>query len=151
MKRLELIQRVRSLTRDFANSIFREQDIIDFLNEGINRFKQVVPELSLIPKLLSNNQEPKPIPEPYQHLLAIYSASRCFAQDERHYQASNLMNEFETKLEEFKQGVIGGDILLFDGNGNVIEIGNGVVDYVDRSAYWGSAQADDDFDRLGDV
>ena len=35
MNRLQIIQRVRAITRDFTNSIFREQDIIDFINEEL--------------------------------------------------------------------------------------------------------------------
>lgn len=86
--------------------------------------------------LLVKTQEPELIPEEYQHLLAVYSASRCFGQDERHYQASNLMNEFEIKLNEFKLAVENGEITLTDGDGNAIEITN-VVDYVDLEEYWG--------------
>ena len=142
MKRLELISRVRTLTRDFSNSIFREQDIIDFINEGINRFKQVMPVFKITPKLLVAEQEPKPIPEEYQHLLAVYSASRCFGQDERHYQATTLMNEFEAKLYELKQGFENGDIEIIDPiTGLPMNIDN-VIDYVDLKAYWGSKETD---------
>lgn len=138
MKRLELIQRVRALTRDFSSSIFREQDIIDFINEGINRFKQVIPELKSIPKLLQKDQEPFPIPEHYHHLLAVYSASRCFGQDERHYQATTLMNEFEVKLDELKQAIENGDVVLKDpitGEDIAVEYNN--IDYIDLEPYWG--------------
>lgn len=137
MKRLELIQRVRAYTRDLTNSIFREDDIVAFINEGINRFKQVIPELKSVPKLLTQNQEPIPIPEEYQHLLSVYGASRCFSQDERHYQATTLMNEFEIKLEELRQGIENGSIVLIDpSTGEEIATDN-VIDYVDLEAYWG--------------
>lgn len=139
MKRSELIQRVRSLTRDFSNSIFREQDIVDFMNEGINRFKQIIPELKGTPKLLAREQEPYPIPEEYHHLLSVYSAARCFGQDERHYQATTLMNEFEVKLDELKQAVESGDVTLIDPEtGEEIELGMNDVDYVNLDAYWGN-------------
>lgn len=138
MKRLEIIQRVRAYTRDLTNSIFREYDIIAFINEGINRFKQTLPQLKSTPKLLAQNQEPYPIPEEYHHLLAVYSAARCFGQDERHYQATTMMNEFEIKLEELRQKVENGDIVIVDPvTGEEIETDN-VVDYVDLNAYWGS-------------
>ena len=153
MKRLELILRVRALTRDFTNSIFREQDIIDFINEGINRFKQIMPIFKSTPKLLVAEQEPKPIPEEYQHLLAVYSASRCFGQDERHYQATTLMNEFEVKLDELKQGYENGDIEILDPvTGEVMTLDN-PISYVDLQPYWGinSTTDDSDFDRLGDL
>lgn len=142
MKRSELIQRVRAYTRDLTNSIFREDDIIAFINEGINRCKQIMPQLKSTPKLLTQQQEPFPIPEEYQHLLAVYSASRCFSQDERHYQATTLMNEFEIKLEELRQKVENGDITIIDPvTGEEIE-GDNVIDYVDLSAYWGNRRSD---------
>lgn len=144
MKRLELIRRVRSLTRDFSNSIFREQDIIDFLNEGIDRFKQLIPELRGINKLLANQQEVNLIPEEYQHLLAVYATSRCFNQDERHYQATTYMNEFEIKLDELKESIMNGDITITDENGNSLEVGKGSVDYVNLESYWGIRTHDEE-------
>ena len=137
MKRSELIRRVRSITRDFSNSIFREQDIIDYINEGINRFKQVIPIFKSVPKLLDQNQEPEPIPEEYQHLLSIYSASRCFMQDERHYQSTVLMNEFETKLDELKQAIENGDIVITDPKTGEEIVSTNEMDYVDLKPYWG--------------
>ena len=114
MNRLDLIGRVRSLTRDFSNSIFRESDIVDYINEGINRIIQVIPELSGLSELTDNAQSPDLLPKQYHHLLALYSASRCFGQDERHYQASNFMNEFETKLDEMKVSIEEGRIKIID-------------------------------------
>ena len=141
MNRLQIIQRVRAITRDFTNSIFREQDIIDFINEGINRFKQIIPELGNLQELLVNTQEPVLIPYEYRHLLAVYSAARCFAQDERHYQAATLMNEFEIKLDELKTKIENGEIAIVDENGNVIQK-DIPVDYVDLKPYWGIESID---------
>lgn len=114
MNRLELVARVRSLTRDLSNAIFREVDIISYLNEGIERFQQVIPEFASLRPLDSNDSVPTLIPKQYRHLLAVYSASRCFGQDERHYQASNYMNEFETKLHGMKQDIESGKIVIVD-------------------------------------
>ena len=151
MKRVQLINRVRSLTRDFSNSIFREQDIIDFINEGINRFKQVIPEFSSMDRLLVQDQEPTLIPESYQHLLAVYATSRCFGQDERHYQATTLMNEFETKLDELKQAIENGDITIIDPTtGEAMEIGMNAVDYINLEPYWGIKKKPRGFDVVGD-
>lgn len=151
MKRLELIRRVRSLTRDFSNSIFREQDIIDFINEGISRFVQLVPQLKGLDPLLVQEQEPGLIPEEYQHLLSVYSASRCFLQDERYYQSTTLMNEFETKIDELKSAIENGDIEIIDPiTGVGIEFDN-PISYVDLEPYWNvKPRGNDDFDRLGD-
>ena len=137
MKLLELIRRVRTNTRDLTNSIFREQDIIDFINEGIERFQQIIPEFKGMTKLIDKNETVKLIPEEYHHLLAVYSTSRCFAQDERHYQATTLMNEFEIKLDKLKEDIDNGIIEIVDEDGNPIESKNNEVDYVDLIPYWG--------------
>lgn len=137
MKLLELIRRVRTNTRDLTNSIFREQDIIDFINEGIERFQQIIPEFKCMTKLIDKNEEVKLIPQEYHHLLAVYSTSRCFAQDERHYQATTLMNEFEIKLDKLKEDIDNGIIEIVDEDGNPIESKNNEVDYVDLKPYWG--------------
>lgn len=136
MRRLELIRRVRSMTRDFSNSIFREQDIVDFLNEGIDRVVQILPKLKGMEYLLAQEQKVILMPREYQHILAVYATSRCFSQDEGHYQASTLMNEFEVKLDELKLAIENGDIVITDSDGNVIEDGDGTIDYVDLKAYW---------------
>jgi hypothetical protein len=114
MNRLTLIQRVRSLTRDLSNAIFREIDIIDYLNEGVDRLRQIIPEFEVMPYLDKSADEPSMLPKSYHHILAVYSASRCFGQDERHYQASTFMNEFETKLDELKTNVEIGRVKILD-------------------------------------
>lgn len=151
MRRNQLIARVRSLTRDFSNSIFREQDIIDFINEGIGRFKQIIPEFSGMERLLVQEQEPTLIPEHYHHLLAIYATSRCFGQDERHYQATTYMNEFETKLDELKESIMNGDIVITDPDtGLPMEVGMNAIDYVNLEPYWGIKKKPIGFDVVGD-
>lgn len=114
MNRLALMGRVRSLTRDLSNAIFREIDVVDYINEGIDRIKQLIPEFGAMDRLTSNSSEPLMMPTHYHHLLAVYSASRCFAQDERAYQASTLMNEFEQKIEELKQSIEDGRTKILD-------------------------------------
>jgi hypothetical protein len=141
--RLKLIQRVRTITRDFNNSIFRENDIIDFINEGVNRCKQVIPEFSGMTELYANTHVPTLLPDEYHYLLAVYSASRCFGQDERHYQASNYMNEFESKLDELYSKIQNGEVTIKDSSGNVITVDND-VDYVDTSDYFGKYNNDVD-------
>lgn len=135
MTRSEIIQRVRSITRDFSNSIFREVDIVSFINEGINRFRQYIVELKSLSSLDSNTSIPVMLPDEYHHLLALYCASRCFAQDERHYQSTTLMNEFETKLEELKSAIEAGLIVIKDADGSVVEK-NYDVEYVNLKPYW---------------
>ena len=114
MNRLDLIKRVRSHTRDLTSAVFREIDIIDFLNEGIDRVKSIIPELRDMDYLVKNNQSPKYLPSRYHHLLAVYSTSRCFAQDDRHHQAAVLMNEFEFKLNELLVEIESGRVVIVD-------------------------------------
>ncbi len=146
MDRLKLIQRVRGMTRDFSNSIFREADIIDWINEGIERFAQVIPELRGLEALNSNSSTPTLIPKTYRHLLAVYSTARCFAQDERHYQASTYMNEFEVKLDELKNAIEAGDIVILDENGDKVTFEYN-VDYVNLEPYWNVRGKTFDFDE----
>jgi len=136
MKRLDLIARVRANTRDFSNSIFREQDIIDYINEGVMRFKQIIPELNGLSDLLVQSQEPNLIPKEYHHLIALYASSRCFSQDERYYQATTLMNEFEVKLGEFKDKVESGEVVITDPiTGVAVTLTDNPIDYVDVSYF----------------
>lgn len=120
MNRLDLIIRVRSYTRDFSNGTFREGDIVHYINEGIDRCKQVIPELRGMQPLLRNEHVLTLLPDMYEHLLAIYSAARCFEQDERHFQAGNLMNEFETKLYGLKVAIESGELDIIDPDGNIV-------------------------------
>jgi hypothetical protein len=121
MNRLDMINRVRSMTRDFTSSIFREQDITDFINEAVDRCGQIIPALKDMGYLQSNDAVPPILPPAYHNLLAIYSTSRCFGQDERHYQATTYMNEFETKMEELRLAVENGRVTLKDTSGNTID------------------------------
>lgn len=120
MNRLDLSLRVRSLTRDFSNAIFREADVHDYINEGINRTKQLIPQLRDMKPLTTGLQEVEHLPVEYHHLLAVYCASRCFAQDGQNYQASTLMNEFEQKFDGLKQDIENGEIIIKDKNGNEV-------------------------------
>lgn len=117
MDRLALTSRVRTITRDLSNSTFREQDIYDFINEGIDRCKQVVPQLAGMIYLQANEEIPKRLPVEYHHILSIYASSRLYSQDDRHYQGGTLMNEFETKLDQLLMAIQGGDVIIRDDAG----------------------------------
>ena len=120
----ELIQKVRRYTRDTTGSLFTQEDIADFCNEGIERMKQIITIFKDVPLLKSNTDEVVIIPEPYQHLIAVYGASRCFSQDEQQYQASTYMNEFESKMDELLKKITNGEIEITDADGNVIKFDN---------------------------
>lgn len=121
MNRLELMQRSRSLVRDISNSFFREDDVVNYLNEGIDRIAQRIPIFTAMPYLLNNLQEVTYLPKQWQHLLAIYCASRLCTHDERHYQAGTFMNEFETKLDDLSASIDSGDTAIVDENGNEVK------------------------------
>lgn len=118
----QIRDRAKSLTRDFDGVVFREADFKMFANESIDRMKGVIPELRGMVYMESSDDVPKLLPGRYHHLIAVYCASRCFFQDERHYQASTLMNEFESKLAELKYMVESGDESIYDERGNKIVI-----------------------------
>ena len=83
-------------------------------SENNERFKQAIPQFRNEVTLDNNNTEPLLIPSYYHHILSVYASARCFSQDERHYQATTLMNEFEVKLEELKSKIESGEIVIKD-------------------------------------
>lgn len=139
MTRTQLIARVRAITRDRTASVFLEADIISFLDEAIDRCKQIIVELADEVYLTTATTAPALIPEKFQHLLAIYASSRCFFQDDRHFQATNLMNEFEVKLNYFKSLIDSGEVFIYelvDGVSTVVTNDN-EMDFVETKSYWG--------------
>lgn len=142
MNRLDLIKRVRSYTRDLSNSIFREEDIVAYINESVDRIKQVIVEMDGMLYLETQDASPILLPNHYHYLLATYATSRCFGQDERHYQATNYMNEFETKLDELRRDIEMGRVVIKDANGNVVTAPLN-TDYV-KEVYFASYDEDED-------
>lgn len=122
MNRLELMQRVRSLVRDLGNSFFREDDVINYLNEGIERVAQRIPSLQNMSLLKNHLQVVDYMPRQWQHILALYCASRLCTHDERHYQAGTFMNEFETKLDELAGDILSGEQKVFAPDGTEVTI-----------------------------
>jgi len=139
--RIQLILRVRSYTRDFSNSIFREIDITDYLNEAIDRVREVITECEGMVYLTNNSDVPTLLPSQYHYLLSVYAASRCYSQDGNDYKGGDMMNEFESKLNELQTKIDNGDVIITDINGNTITNDN-PIDYVDLSAYWNANQFD---------
>lgn len=136
----DLILRVRSYTRDTSGSIFTKADIVNYLNEAIDRI-QTIQQLKGITYLVALTDVPTPLPNEYHYLIAVYSASRCMLQDEQDGRAGTLMNEFETKLDELKGKINNGEIVIKDADGNevVTEI---QVDYI-TNKYFEEEQDDE--------
>lgn len=129
MIRDEIVAQVRTLIRDGARALFNDATIILEINNGIQRIRQRIPMLRGMVALTDRFQAPILLPEEYHHLLCLYSASRLFFIDERHYQAGNMMNEFEIKLDELKASLLNGEVDICDGTGAVVPIPN-FEDYV---------------------
>lgn len=119
MNLLELISKVRRYTRDTTGSLFTTEDVTDFCNEGIDRLK-AIPELKGMRRLQSNMDEVNLLPEHYQYFISLFGASRCFTQDEQHYQAEQFMNEFESKVFQLERDIASGVVEITDANGSIV-------------------------------
>lgn len=119
MRLTDLILRVRAYTRDSNGALFTEEDITNFLNEGIDRIRKIS-ELNGMKYLTLASDEPILLPNQYHHLIAVYGASRCFTQDEQNSLAQMFMNEFEQKLYELETGIKNGTIIIVDSDGNEV-------------------------------
>lgn len=105
----DLITRVRQNTRDTTGSLFPQEDVIAFINEGVDRTRRIK-KLSKMSYLVNLSDEPDYLPQEYHHLLALYATSRCFTQDENAYSAQTFMQEYEFKTSEMEIAIKSGDI-----------------------------------------
>lgn len=112
----DVVNRVRSYTRDTTGTLFSRSDIVDFANEGIDRLKQIV-ALNNMTYLNNDVDEPILLPSQYHYAIAVYSASRCFTQDEQTSLAESFMREFEGLFALLELGIKEGTIKIFDANG----------------------------------
>ena len=106
-----LIDRVRQYTRDTTGSLFTQDDVIAFINEGVDRTRRYK-HFKNMEHLSSLSDEPKYLPNEYHHLLAIYAASRCFTQDEQLQLAEQFMNEYEYKTQEVELLINEGELVI---------------------------------------
>ncbi|HSQ90154.1 hypothetical protein [Romboutsia sp.] len=119
MQLAQIINRVRAYTRDTTGSLFVEGDVTSFINEGVDRFRRIK-ELENMVYLQTNTQEPILLPIQFHYLLAIYSASRCFTQDEQHNSAQLFMSEFENKMFELERDIKNGSVIIKDKDGEIV-------------------------------
>ena len=115
----DLIKRVRSYTRDTTGTLFEYSDVKDFINEGIDRLRQIKALEGMI-YLSTETDEPKFLTSQYHYALAIYSASRCYTQDEQTSFAETFMREFEGLFSLIELGIKEGTIIIVDGDGNTV-------------------------------
>ncbi len=133
MNLLELVAKVRRYTRDLTGSLFTSEDVEDFCNEGIHRLR-AIPELRNMVELKTATDEVNLLPNQYHYFIALYGASRCFTQDEQHYQAEQFMSEFENKVFQLERDIANGTIEIKDPNGNAI-IDTSRTDYVSNEYF----------------
>lgn len=133
----DLVTRVRSYTRDTTGTLFDLSDITSFINEGIDKLKQIK-ALENMSSLEDNEQSVDLLPPQYHYCLAVYSASRCFSQDEQHYLAQTFAEEFNGLYDLIELGIKEGTIVITDKNGNVVNDTNdldGVTDVYFKKYY----------------
>lgn len=133
----DLVTRVRSYTRDTTGTLFDLSDITSFINEGIDKLKQIK-ALENMSSLEDNEQPVDLLPPQYHYCLAVYSASRCFSQDEQHYLAQTFAEEFNGLYDLIELGIKEGTIVITDKNGNVVNDTNdldGVTDVYFKKYY----------------
>ena len=70
--------------------------------------------------LSSDSDVPILLPSYYHYMLSVYGASRCFSQDEQHYQAQTYMDEFSNLKSILELGIKDGSIVITNNNGEVI-------------------------------
>lgn len=109
-----MLTRAGRLLRDEGNTIYSKVFLTENINEGVDRFKQLVPELKNMIWLTADTDSPILLPEDFHHLLYIYAIARCYEIDEQHYQAAKYMNEFETKVQSLVDGIADGSIVITD-------------------------------------
>lgn len=115
----DLVTRVRSYTRDTTGTLFELSDIKNFINEGIDKLRQIK-SLETMATLTNDEQSVDLLPPQYHYCLAVYSASRCFSQDEQHYLAQTFAEEFNGLYDLIELGIKEGTIVIADDGGNPI-------------------------------
>ena len=120
MRLASLVARVRSYTRDTTGTLFTTSDVKDFINEGIDRLRQIK-QLEGMKHLTNDMDEPNLLPSQYHYMIAIYSADRCFAQDEQYTPAQSYDDEFDTLFRTIELGIQDGRIVIVDKENNEIK------------------------------
>lgn len=130
MDRMQLVKRTRKNLSDEQNTLFTHDDIVSYINEGIERVIQVIPELEPMEPLHTDGDTPEYFPKSYHHLLSVYATARCSSKDQRHYEAGTFMNEFETKLHSLYTKYQSGEVEFLDEYGFPLEDARRKHEYV---------------------
>lgn len=142
MQRIEIVRRAASLLRDESNTIYTKSFLNEMINEGIDRFRQLINELKNMPYILNDTDIPQLLPSEYHHLLAIYSMARCYETDERHYEANKYMNEFEVKVADLNNAIAEGKVVITDPNTGLPVVVDIPLDFVKNMYFKGNEDID---------
>ena len=125
----ELINLTKVYTRDTDSRVFSDEDIKMFINQGIDRVRQYN-IFETMGYLKLNSDVPELLPSMYHYILALFSASRLFDNDERFYEGTDKRNEFEQTFADMIERIEGGELIVKDIEGNIIENNTYVSDHV---------------------
>lgn len=108
MTKEELILRTRRYIRDVKSTRFEDEDIQDYINEGVDRLRSNI-YLTNLPYVVG---EVLVLPQQYHYILSLYAASRCFGIDHDFYQEEQKRNEFENMFLELVIKIENGEVDL---------------------------------------
>ena len=131
----DIVYMTRLYTRDNNSYVFSDTMIKMFINQGIDRIRQHK-VFSGMGYLSDASDEPTHLPSQYHYMLALFSASRCFDHDERHYEGVEKRNEFEQLFAEIISDIECGKLTVYDENGDEIVTGKTGADEVVKDAYF---------------
>jgi hypothetical protein len=143
----ELRELTRLYTRDTNSYMFTVTAIDTFLNQAIDRLRQI-PILSGMSKLKYQDDEVTVLPEQYHYLLALFAASRLFDFDERFYEGVEKRNEFEQLLSDLVSEIESGNLTIYDEDGNEVDNPAVYIEYV-KDEYFNKPK-DSEFIKDGD-
>lgn len=101
------ITKTRRYLKDSSESVWTNNDIKDFINEGMLLIKRTIPEYFYDLVEVYDDAVIIQLEAYYKDMPCIYAASRCFEQDEQHYRATQKRNEFESQLEDMDSQIRG--------------------------------------------
>lgn len=138
----KLRQMVHVYTRDTNSFVFTESVIDMYINEAIDKFRQI-PIFKGMSYLEDSTDEVNILPIQWQFLIPLYASSRCFEFDERFYEAVEKRNEFESLLSDLMSEIEAGNLILQDDEGNDISNPAVYIEYV-TNVYYNETPKDED-------
>jgi len=120
LTRRELLKIVGRRLRDDAHSLYTEELLNDGFNLGIDRIRQEIATLRIMPYWVGDDVELIYLPEHYHTMLGDMAVKHAFDMDERPYDSSVANNQFEGKLATLKDEIESGSLTILDPDGNEI-------------------------------